>query len=225
MVSDYIKKLHLGSAPGCDGITAEHLKHALGSGITQHPSVMYSLCLGYGVGPTSFKKGVLIHVLKKPTLDSSVPGNYRPITISSTLSKIIELYILQVSSDHELISDLHFGFIAGRETSSSVSPRRPSCHPVVLRVTPSSVSPRPLCHPVLRVTLSSSVSPRPLCHPVLRVTPSSSVSPCPLCHPVLRVTPSSYVSPCLPLCRPAGRLQAVSSVLLLRRQHPECDRL
>ena len=43
MVKRYIKKLHLGSSPGIDGIVSEHLKYAINSGIVRHLSVMLSL--------------------------------------------------------------------------------------------------------------------------------------------------------------------------------------
>ena len=73
MVSGYKKKLHMGSAPGCDGITSEHLKHALSSGIDQYLSVMFSLCLKYGVVPTSFKKGLFLLwiLVYRPIIDRS----------------------------------------------------------------------------------------------------------------------------------------------------------
>ena len=76
MVNRYIKKLHLGSSPGIDGIVSEHLKYAINSGIVRHLSVMLSLCLKYGIVPISFTKGVLVPLLKKPTMDPSVPNNY-----------------------------------------------------------------------------------------------------------------------------------------------------
>ena len=53
MVKRYIKKLHLGSSPGIDGIVSEHLKYAINSGIARHLSVMLSLCLRYGIVPIS----------------------------------------------------------------------------------------------------------------------------------------------------------------------------
>ena len=109
----YIKKLHLGSSPGIDGIVSEHLKYAINSGIVRHLSVMLSLCLKYGIVPISFTKGVLVPLLKKPTMDPSVPNNYRPVTISSTLSKLLEVYILEVCG-HPDFNDLQFGFISGR---------------------------------------------------------------------------------------------------------------
>ena len=53
-------------------------------------------------------------------MDPSVPNNYRPVTISSTLSKLLEVYILEVCGHHDF-SDLQFGFITGRGTNMAVS--------------------------------------------------------------------------------------------------------
>ena len=47
-------------------------------------------------------------------------NNYRPVTISSTLSKLLEVYILEVCGHHDF-SDLQFGFITGRGTNMAVS--------------------------------------------------------------------------------------------------------
>ncbi len=69
MVTTYIKKLNSGSAPGIDGIMAEHLKYALNSRIVNHISVMLSICFKYGIVPASFSQGLLVPLLKKPTLD------------------------------------------------------------------------------------------------------------------------------------------------------------
>ena len=120
MVNRYIKKLNLGSSPGNDGIMAEHLKYAVNSKIIDHLSVMFSLCLKYGIVPTSFSQGLLIPLLKKTTLDPTIAKNYRPITISNTMSKILELYILDVSGHHDFC-DLQFGFVAGRGTDMATS--------------------------------------------------------------------------------------------------------
>ena len=63
---------------------------------------------------------MLVPLLKKPTVDPSVPNNYRPVTIWSTLSKRLEVFILEVCG-HHAINDLQFGFISGRGTNMAVS--------------------------------------------------------------------------------------------------------
>ena len=42
----------------------------------------------------SFTLGVIIPVLKKPTLNPNISGNYRPITLSTTHAKLIEYLML-----------------------------------------------------------------------------------------------------------------------------------
>ena len=72
MVIKYIKKLNLGSSPGSDGILAEHLKYAINSKIVDYISVMLTLCIKYGIEPTSFSYGLLVPILKKTILDPTI---------------------------------------------------------------------------------------------------------------------------------------------------------
>ena len=73
----------------------------------QWNSVMFTTCTEYWIVNTSFSRGLLVPILKKTTLDPTIAKNYRPITFSNTLSKILELYIL---------SDLQFWLDSGRGT-------------------------------------------------------------------------------------------------------------
>ena len=120
MVVSYIRRLRSGSAPGEDGITSEHLKYALESSIVDQLSTMFTICFRYGIVPINFTRGLLVPLLKKPTLDPTKPTSYRPISISSIISKLIELHILDVSGGHTF-SDLQFGFVPGRGTGMAVS--------------------------------------------------------------------------------------------------------
>ena len=97
----------------------EHLKYAAESSIVKHLSSMLTLCIKFGIVPKSFSSGLLVPLLKKPTLDPSVP-NYRPVTISCTFSKILESYTLDASAGHQF-SDLQFGFVPGRGTNMATA--------------------------------------------------------------------------------------------------------
>jgi len=112
----YIAKLRLGCAPRTDRLMVEHLKHAIGTSVISHLRLMFTLCIQFGAGLSSFGKGLLIPLLKKPTLDLSMPVYYIAVTILSTL---LELYILDVVGFHEL-SELQFGFIPDRGTQMGV---------------------------------------------------------------------------------------------------------
>ena len=77
---------------------------------------MFYLCLKYGIVPNTFCQGLLVPLLKKPTLDTILTQHCRHVTVSWTLLKLLELYILDVSSYHEF-SDLPFGFVVERGTN------------------------------------------------------------------------------------------------------------
>ena len=63
---------------------------------------------------------MLVLIPKKPGCDTFNPKNWRPIIIFTTLSKILELYILEESSGH-IFSNSQFGFIAGRGTERAIA--------------------------------------------------------------------------------------------------------
>ena len=57
--------------------------------------------------PDVFKTSILVPILKKASLDPTLPSNYRPITLSSVFSKLFEAIIMPDSVD---LSDNQFGF-------------------------------------------------------------------------------------------------------------------
>ena len=116
----FIKKLNSGSAPGIDGVTAGHVKSAINSSLVSHLCSLLSLCFKFSIVPNSVTKGILVPLLKKPSLDQSNPNNYRPVVLSTTFSKLIELYILY-KCDKFSFNKLQFGFIKGRGTDSAVA--------------------------------------------------------------------------------------------------------
>ena len=114
-----IKKLKKGCSPGLDGITAEHLSFGVDTQLPLHLSMLLTLCIRFGRVPKLFSVGKLIPILKKPHLNPCDPSSYRPITVSSTLSKMLELYILECS-DHTM-HPCQFGFVSGRGTNTAIS--------------------------------------------------------------------------------------------------------
>ena len=112
-VKRLVKSLKQGTSPGCDGITVEHLAHGMSHTLALVLAQLYSLILSHSIVPTVFTSGLIIPILKKPSSDPNEPGNYRPITLSSVHSKIVELIIMP-STD---ISNCQFGFREGRGTS------------------------------------------------------------------------------------------------------------
>ena len=119
-VRKYIKCLKSETAPGIDGIQPEHLKYSLNSNLPSLLSNLFTVCLRFGIIPDSFCKELLVPVLKKSSLDPTVPKNYRPVAVSATLSKILEYFMLDRWTSHEF-SKAQFGFIKHRGTDMATA--------------------------------------------------------------------------------------------------------
>ena len=100
--------------------TGMDLIHCIGTDILNKLSVMFTLCIQYGVAPDSFRSGILVPIPKKAGCDTSEARNWRPIVISSTFSKILELYVLDQCKQHNF-SEMQFGFIPKRGTNTATS--------------------------------------------------------------------------------------------------------
>ena len=101
------------------------------------PNHIYKLVVNHVSRPLkhlfneSFHTGLFPNVLKISRVtpvfkngDKLLPQNYRPISITHTMSKIFEKLIskqlLVYFKDHNIISDLQFGFMKGRSTSDAL---------------------------------------------------------------------------------------------------------
>ena len=89
-----IDKLRSNASPGVDGITAEHIKNGKCTILSQLFSSLYSFIISFTCIPSSFCNGIIVPILKKPTLNPIQTENYRPITISTTFSKLLELMLI-----------------------------------------------------------------------------------------------------------------------------------
>ena len=76
-------------------------------------SDVYSFMLSKSVIPEILQTGIIIPILKKSSLDANKPENYRPITISSVHSKLVEIFLLPDVCIH----GTQFGFREKRGTA------------------------------------------------------------------------------------------------------------
>jgi hypothetical protein len=101
--------LKLGKAAGYDMIEAEHLLYS-------HPILPTMLCtlfnsmLQLGYVPASFGLGIIIPLIKDKTGDSTNTSNYRGITLSSTISKLFEMCLIEIFGSYFTSSDLQSVF-------------------------------------------------------------------------------------------------------------------
>ncbi len=56
---------------------------------------LFDKCLCTGSVPASFKVGTVTLILKKPSLDSSVLNNFRPISVLPFISKVLEKIVFE----------------------------------------------------------------------------------------------------------------------------------
>ena len=115
-VAALIPRLKRGGAPGQDLITAEHLVYGQCEALLTAIAQLLSACFQTSSVPKSFTSGLIIPVLKKPYLDPNSLDNYRPISLTSIMSKLLELIILDELRDAFVPHELQFGFAQNRGT-------------------------------------------------------------------------------------------------------------
>jgi len=120
LVDKCVRDMKLGKAAGIDGIEAEHLRYA-------HPRIcvilalLYNAMIIHGVVPSMFGLGIVVPLIKGHNLDNSMSENYRGIALSTHISKIFEMCILDLYSHHFVTSDLQFGFKKGLGCSHALN--------------------------------------------------------------------------------------------------------
>ena len=110
------------SAPGIDNITYAMIKRS-------HPTLislilrLYNKILQEGHYPKRWKTAIIIPI-PKPNKDPKNPSNYRPISLTCCLSKLLEkiinLRLMWYLESNNLISDVQNGFRANRSTTDSI---------------------------------------------------------------------------------------------------------
>ena len=116
-IRQHLSSLNRNSAPGGDGISVNHLLNGMCDEICSTLAKLYSAILSQGIVPDVLCLGVIIPILKKTTLNPNKPENYRPIALSSTHAKLIELLLIP----EDRVCDSQFGFRKGRGTSQACS--------------------------------------------------------------------------------------------------------
>jgi hypothetical protein len=113
LVDCVISKLKKGKASGADHLASEHFQYC-------HPIVisilamLFNLMIKYEFVPDFFGLGILIPIPKNDSkCNFDKFADYRDISVSSIISKIFELCIVENIKDNLLTSDAQFGFKPG----------------------------------------------------------------------------------------------------------------
>ena len=112
-ISKMIEDLPGAKSPGIDGITSEHLKYSRSTRLCELLENLYCISLSRSCVPSIFNTGIIIPILKKSTLNPNMVQHYRPVTVSSIHTKLVELLLLPNVD----VNDNQFGFRQGRGTS------------------------------------------------------------------------------------------------------------
>ncbi|CAG4986699.1 unnamed protein product [Colias eurytheme] len=120
-VNKLISSLKVDSAPGHDNITTKFIKD-FKIYLSEPISYVCNLSLESGVFPRTLKKAVVVPIYKGGL--KSEPTNYRPISLLSVLSKILEKLfnnrLVTYLERKSLLNDNQFGFRKGRSTEDAI---------------------------------------------------------------------------------------------------------
>lgn len=120
-VDGILMGLDSGSSPGWDGIPTKFLKISRDF-IVPLICQLANLCFATGKFPSSFKRSLITPVHKGG--DMSDVNNYRPISVLTSFSKIIEKLLnnrlISYLNKHDILSNSQYGFRRGRSTQDAV---------------------------------------------------------------------------------------------------------
>lgn len=118
-VRQAIKYMSRGKSPGHDSLSIEHLKYA-GCHLPRVLAMFYTFCIGHSYLPARMLKTVVVPVVKSKTGDIGDKSNYRPISLATIISKVLDSLLNTQLDKHLQIHDNQFGFKTGLSTETAV---------------------------------------------------------------------------------------------------------
>ena len=115
-VQGAVAKLKGGKAPGWDLLCTDHLMH-LGANVLGGLSVLFNVMMNHSVLPSEFTYSLLAPLVKDKSGALDDRSNYRAIALSTTLSKILELILVERMAPFLVTGDAQFGFKANHSTT------------------------------------------------------------------------------------------------------------
>ena len=121
IIVESIKELSSNSAAGPDGFSFSLLINCSDI-LAPALNVMFSQSLTQGVFPSALKRAVIVPIFRSG--DKSIPANYRPISLTSCISKVFERIIrkqvLAFLERKGLLNNTQHGFRSGRSCLSAL---------------------------------------------------------------------------------------------------------
>ena len=118
-IVDSIFSMKRGKSCDDDGISAEHFFNAPFS-LFQRLQTLINSMLRHGFVPKQFRYGTIVPIVKDHQGNLSDPDNYRGITMSPIVSKILEHTLRMLFSEYLSTSKFQFGFKKNSSTSHAI---------------------------------------------------------------------------------------------------------
>ncbi|XP_075163033.1 uncharacterized protein LOC142235657 [Haematobia irritans] len=106
------------TAIGPDGLAMTMLKH-IGENGVRYLTHTFNVCLSTLEIPDIWKIGKVVPVLK-PGKQAHLGDSYRPITLLSPVTKILEAILLPYFTEHLMLAEHQHGFRSGRSTTTAL---------------------------------------------------------------------------------------------------------
>ena len=117
-VRNAIAKLKAGKSPGWDRITTDHLLH-LHAEAASIIAVLFNSMLNHSILPESLIYTLLVPLVKDKSGILDDRSNYRVIALSTALSKVLELILVERLSPFLSTGDAQFGFKSSHSTTQA----------------------------------------------------------------------------------------------------------
>ena len=115
-VINVMKTMKPGKCPGPDGIHLEALYYG-GKYLCTLLCILFNMCMKTGYLPSQLMSAIIVPLVKYKTGDLSDVDNYYAITLSNSISKIIESLLFDIIETVDDIDDYQFGFQKGVSTA------------------------------------------------------------------------------------------------------------
>ena len=119
LLIDTVCSLKSGKCSDDDGINAEHIQHAPFNFLQRLLSLLNGM-LRHSCVPNQFRFGNMIPIIKDSQGNFGDVSNYRGITISPIITKVLEHALKGLFSDYLSTSSNQFGFKKGNSTSHAI---------------------------------------------------------------------------------------------------------
>ena len=120
-VLELLLSIDTSKASGPDGISGKMLKHTAVS-IAPVITKLFNLSIQTGVVPSAWKTSTVVPIPKGKA--ATELSNYRPISLLSVCSKILERHVSSILidyiNDNHLLENSQWGFLAGKSTTTTL---------------------------------------------------------------------------------------------------------